>query len=110
MAIITLILTLCEALGVLTNLVVLTSALCNVVGAGGFVYFLSHMLFESDHCVLSTAAAYNVLLGLAMLLTTLFMVFFSSSLILAWAFLLITTGLSLALYFNGLPVRREKVY
>merc|ERR1711959_249967 len=107
MAVLTLVLCLCTSMGALGNLVVLVSVLCTVVSAGGLVFYLAHMIYESDCCVLSTAAAFNVLSGLAMLLTSLFMAFFDSSMYLCWAYLLITTGLSLALNVNGLPHRRE---
>ena len=110
MAILTLVLTLCIAMGSLGNLAILVSVLCTVVGTGGYVYYLSHMIYESDCCVLSTAAAANVLTGLAMILTHLFYAFFTDSLYLCWAYLLVTTGLSLALNVNGLPGRRDKQY
>lgn len=107
MAVVTLVFTLCTAMGVLSNLVLLVSVMCTLVSAGGFVFYLAHMIYESDTCVLATAAAYNVLLGLAMMITTLFMSFFAANLYLSWAYLLIFTGLSVALNVNGLPSRRD---
>ena len=76
MAVLTLVLCLCTTMGALTNLVVLVSVLCTVVSAGGYVFYMAHMVYESDCCVLSTAAAFNVLCGLAMLLTSFVMAFF----------------------------------
>ena len=50
MAVLALVLLLCDALGYLQNLVVLTVTLCNVIGHGGFIFYLSHMLYNADHC------------------------------------------------------------
>lgn len=44
LAVVTLIMCLLECLGVVTNLVVITAVLCTLVGAGGWVFYLSHMV------------------------------------------------------------------
>ena len=50
MAVTALVLLLCDALGYLNNLVVLTVTLCHVLGVGGVIFYLSHMLYNADHC------------------------------------------------------------
>lgn len=50
MAVLTLVMTLCTTLGALSNLTVLVAVLCTVTSTGGYVYYLAHMVYESDNC------------------------------------------------------------
>lgn len=97
MAVIAVVFALLEALGVMGNLVVITVTLCHVVGVGGFVFYLSHMIFHSDYCEVNTIAAFNVLVGLGTMLCILFHVLLPGNLMLSWAFLAVTTALTLGL-------------
>lgn len=65
----------------MSSTVVLTISLCHLVGVGGLVSALAHMLHNSDHSELSTSAAAFTLLGLATLVVTLFVMFFAGSII-----------------------------
>ena len=79
LAVVTTLLVLLEGLGVIGNLVVLTISLCHVVSLGGFVFYVSHMLYNSDHSEVNTTAAAFTLVGAAGFVVTLVLCFFGAS-------------------------------
>ena len=63
-------------------LIMFTIAFCHLVGFGGAVFYLCHMLHNSDNSEMSTTAAYFFYYGISLLLTV-----FVSSLILTNPFM-----------------------
>lgn len=81
MAIVTALFVLMAEWNIMSNLVVMTVSLCNLVGVGGLVLYFSHMLFNSDHSEFATASAAWTLLGTASLVITFFGTFFIGSIL-----------------------------
>ena len=63
------------------NMVVLTACLCNLTGTGGFIYYLAHMLHNSDHSEMNTSAAAFTLIGSSTLVVAFFTTFFAGSIL-----------------------------
>lgn len=51
------------------NIIIVTIAFSHLVGFGGAVFYLCHMLHNSDNSEMSTTAAYFVYYGISLLIT-----------------------------------------
>jgi len=71
MAVLCTVLCLMDSLGSLRNFIVITIALCDVVGMGGLVLFAAHMMTNSDGCYVVQASVFMVLLGVGQLMNIL---------------------------------------
>ena len=84
---------LCEALEWFSNLVVITCTLAHLTGAGGSVFYLSHMMHNSDHSEINTAAAFWILYGVGEVVNLLVLVLVSNP-VLVVVYVLILVALS----------------
>ena len=71
MAVVAVVLTLLETLGILSNFLVVTVTLCTLLCSGAWVWTVTHMIQHSDNSEMNTAAAANVLFGVAWFVVTL---------------------------------------
>jgi hypothetical protein len=87
-------------------LVPVVVGLCVLTSVGGFVLFTSHMLHECGDSEVSASAALVVLWGVGKLLV--FTFFALTGGMLQLVFVGVLVALTLALFFNGLPVHKVR--
>lgn len=80
-AIVTTLFVLLNHLGYMLSLSTLTTCMCHMTGMGGFLYFMSWMMFHADQSPMSTASAFVTLSGMANLIVLFFFGFFAGSII-----------------------------
>ena len=61
-----------EQQGKIVHWTPVTVTVCNWVSTGGFVYYLSYMVYHSDNCELNTAVSFFSLFGKSMLVAQFF--------------------------------------
>ena len=99
-----------ETFGYLPNMKIITIVLCHVVGTGGLVLYLSHMLHHCDNSVMSTAAAYWILFGIGCMKTSFMFIFFNSRDLAVTIYLGIYVAFTLCHYEGGFACSRKIVY
>lgn len=106
LATVTAVFVVCNSSGYLMTVTTITACMCNLVGYGGMIYFLSWMMFHNDDSPMATASAFFTLTGLSWFIMSFFMLFFTNS-ILPVVILVVCLLATLLLSQQGLPVGRS---